>query len=216
VDEQVARVDRPAGEPVVPRVPARRRRAAMAASGLLLVALCGLCATWGRAVLDSDAMWAAVLVTAAVLPAAGTLHARVRHHGVGRLRLDGTVLSGRTPLGAHGVDLARVTAVSVGRDEDTGRLVTVGLSDPGGHVVVPWSQLEALPEAAEVRRLLLDRQQRLALALPRLLCEAWDVPARPDALPHGTPRRRDGFERVVGALTAVGSVAAIAAGALLP
>ncbi len=213
MDVQVARVDRVTGEPVVPRVPAGRRRAAVAASGLLLVALCWLCADWGRAVLDSAATWPAVLVTAAVLPAAGALHAQVRHHGVGRLPLEGTVLSGRTPLGAHGVDLARVTSVSVGRDEDTGRLVTVRLFDPGGHVVVPWSRLERLPEVTEVRRLLLERH---AVVLPRLPCEARDVPARPGALPHGSPRPRDGFERVVSALTGLGSVAAIAAGALLP
>ncbi len=82
-------------------------------------------------------------------------------------------------------------------------------------MVVPWSRLERLPEVTEVRRLL-ERQERHAVVLPGLPCEARDVPARPGALPHGSPRPRDGFERVVSALTGPGSVAAIAAGALLP
>lgn len=50
--------------------------------------------------------------------------------------------------------------------------------------------------------------------LPRLLCDTWNVPALPGA-PLSEPLSRDGVERVVTALTAVGAVAAATAGVLL-
>ncbi len=198
----------------VPRVPAGRRRMATAGAGLLLVVLCGLCAAWGRAVLDSGAMWPAALVTAAVLPAALGLYSRVRHDLPGRLELRGTVLVGRTPLGEHGVDLARVGAVSVGSDPEAGGIVSLRLTAGGEHLVVPWSGLRALPEEAEVRRLLTDRHRAGALVLPRVLCELWDVPA-PREEPPVVPVRRDALDRTISALTTAGSVAAVTAGVLL-
>ncbi len=108
---------------------------------------CGLCAAGGRAVLDSAAMWPAALVTAVVLPAALTLWSRLRHDLPGRLRLQGTVLVGRSPLGGHGVDLARVTAVSVGSDPEAGGVVSLRLTVGEEHLWSPWSGLRALPEA---------------------------------------------------------------------
>jgi hypothetical protein len=195
----------------VPRVPATRRRLATAGAGLLLVALCGLCAAWGRAVLDTTAVWPAVLVTAAVLLSASWLFHRVREDVPGRLRLDGTVLVGRTLLGEHGVDLARLTAVSAGSDPEVGGIVTVRLTDDTGHLLVSWSRLQTVPE---VRELLVDGHRRRALTLPEEVCSAWDVPPGP-AVPLTAPPRRDGVERVLTALTGVGSVAAVAAGMLL-
>ncbi|SFT56047.1 hypothetical protein SAMN05660657_01539 [Geodermatophilus amargosae] len=200
--------------PGVPRVPAGRRRAAMAGTGLLLAVLCGLCAAWGHAVLDSGAMWPAVLVTAVVLLAASGLFSRVRHDVPGRLRLEGTVLIGWTPLGEHGVDLAGVTAVSVGSDAELGGIVSLRLAADHGHLLVPWSRLNALPEAGEVRRLLVERHGRRALVLPRILCDAWDLPAPPEEPPTaGVPR--DGVARLITALTLVGSITAGTAGVLL-
>ncbi len=198
----------------VPRVPAARRRLATAGAGLLLVALCGLCAAWGRAVLDGAAMWPAAVVSGAVLTAALGLYSRVRLDLPGRLRLAGSVLVGRTPLGEHGVDLARVTAVSVGHDVEAGGLVSVRLTAGEEHLVVPWSRLRGTPEGAEVRRVLTERHRAGALVLPRLLCEQWDVPAPPEEPPLA-PVRGDAVARAIGALTAAGSVAAVAAGVLL-
>ena len=195
----------------VPRVPAGRRRAALAATGLLLVVLCGLCAAWGRAVLDGDAVWSAALGSAVVLLAASGLFSRVRHDLPSRLRLEGTVLVGRTPLGAHGVDLDRVTAVSAGSDPEPGGIVSVRLVTDEGQLVVPWSGLRALPE---VRRLLVERHRRRALVLPRVLCEIWDLPAPPEEAPAPAVPR-DGVARLISVLTLVGSVAAGTAGVLL-
>ena len=198
----------------VPRVPAGRRRLAAAGAGLLLVVLCGLCAAWGRAVLDSAAVWPAVLVTAIVLPAALTMYWRVRHAVPGRLRLQGTVLVGRTPLGDHGVDLARVTAVSAGSDPEAGGIVSLRLTAGDERLVVPWSRLQGMPGADEVRRLLTDRHRAGALVLPGLLCGLWDVPASREE-PAAAPARGGAADRAISALTTVGAVAAVAAGILL-
>ncbi|GAB3308486.1 hypothetical protein GCM10027451_17490 [Geodermatophilus aquaeductus] len=197
--------------PLVPRVPAGRRHAVLAGAGLLLAVLCGLFAAWGRAALDSAAMWPAALGPAVALPAAWSLFSGIRHDLPRRLRLDGTVLVGRTPLGEHGVDLARVTAVSAGSDPELGRIVAVRLVTDDGHLVVPWSGLRGLPE---VCALLAERHRRRALVLPRALCEAWDLPAPLEDPPAAGPPR-DGVARAITALTVVGSVAAGAAGVLL-
>ncbi|MGY1833366.1 hypothetical protein ACI8AA_23365 [Geodermatophilus sp. SYSU D01180] len=204
------RVQDVARTPHVPRVPPGRRRAALAATGVLVALLCGLCAASSRAALEGGAGWTAAVAALAGLLAAQSLRSRVRRDEAGRLRLEGTVLVGRTLLGDHGVDLARLTAVSAGWDVDVGRIVSVGLTGGGGHLVVPWSRLDDLPEA---RRLLVDRHRRGAL-LPPAVCAAWDLPAPPE-VPSPAPVRRDGAERVVGALTLVGSAAAVAAGVLL-
>ncbi|MGY1780547.1 hypothetical protein [Geodermatophilus sp. SYSU D01036] len=196
--------------PHVPRVPAARRRAALAATGVLVALLCGLCAVSARAALEGRAGWTAAGAALAGLLAAQSLWPRVRQDRAGRLRLEGTVLVGRTLLGEQGVDLARLTAVSAGRDVDVDQIVSVGLTDGGRHLVVPWSRLDGLPQA---RRLLVDRHRRGVL-LPPAVCDAWDLPAPPE-VPAPWPVRRDGVERAIGALTLVGSVAAVAAGVLL-
>ena len=198
----------------VPRVPGSRRRVATAGAGLLLVAVCGLSAAWGREALETDAVWVAVLVCGTLLTAAFVLFGRVQREVVTRPALQGTVVTGRTPLGRHGVDLARVHAVSVSWDAEERRIVGLGLADDGGRLVVPWSQLEAMPDAAEVRRLLVRRQEQRALVLPALLCEAWGLTALPGAAPT-EPLPRDGVERLLTGLTLAGSAAAVAAGLLL-
>lgn len=131
----------------VRRVPAVPRRLAMAGAGLVLVALYGLCAVWGRPVLDSGAMWPAVVATATVLLAATVLFGRVRRHAVSRLRLEGTMLRGRTLLGEHGVDLAERTAVSVSWDDDVRTIAGLALADDEEQLLASWAGLEALPEA---------------------------------------------------------------------
>ncbi|MGY1733657.1 hypothetical protein ACI798_19285 [Geodermatophilus sp. SYSU D01045] len=199
-----------AGAPHVPRVPAGRRRTALAATGLLMALLCGLCAAWTRAALGGGAGWPAAVAALAGLLAAWSLWSRVRQDEAGRLRLEGTVLVGRTLLGEQGVDLARVTAVSAGSDPELGRLVAVRLSDGERHLVVPWSRLDGLPEA---RRLLVHRHRRGGL-LPPAACAAWDLPAPPEVPTPGRVRR-DGADRAIGALTLLGSAAAVAAGVLL-
>ncbi len=133
----------------VPRVPAGRHRAAAAGAGLLLAGVCGLCAAWGRAVLDSVATWPAVVVSGAALVAALTLHSRVRHDLPGRLWLRGTVLVGRTPLGGHGVDLARVTAVSVGSDPEPGGIVSLRLTAGDEHSVAAGGAVPRVQEPAQ-------------------------------------------------------------------
>ncbi|MGY1728141.1 hypothetical protein ACI79J_14320 [Geodermatophilus sp. SYSU D01062] len=196
--------------PRVPRVPAARRRAALAATGVLVALLCGLCAASSRAALEGRAGWTAAVAALAGLLAALSLRSRVRRDVAGRLRLEGTVLVGRTLLGDHGVDLARVTAASAGSDPELGGLVAVRLDDGERDLVAPWSRLDGLPEA---RRLLVDRHRRGAL-LPAAVCDAWDLPAPPQ-VPAPGPVRRDGVERAIGGLTLIGSAAAVAAGVLL-
>ena len=137
----------------------------------------------------------------------------MRHDLPGRLRLQGTVLVGRTLLGDHGVDLARVTAVSVGSDPELGGIVSLRLTAGEEHLVVPWPRLQAL-EGVEVRRLLTERHRAGALVLPQVRCEAWDLPA-PREEPPVLPVRRDAEDRTISALITAGSVAAIGAGVLL-
>ncbi|MGY1717313.1 hypothetical protein ACI78R_22850 [Geodermatophilus sp. SYSU D01106] len=198
----------------VPRVPAGRRRLATAGAGLLLVAVCGLAAAWGRATLDTDGVAVAATVSAVLLVVALRLWSRVRREVVTRPVLEGTVLTGRTPLGRHGVDLTRVHAAAVSWDAESRRVVALGLADDGGCAVVPWAQLQAMPDLAEVRRLLALRQEQRALVLPAPVCAAWDLPALPGADATG-PLPRDRVERVLAGLTHAGSAAAVAAGILL-
>ncbi len=65
-----------------------------------------------------------------------------------------------------------------------------------------------------MRRLLTERHRADALALPRVVCDRWDVPAPPED-PPAAPVRRDALGRAIPALTAAGSVTAVAAGVLL-
>ncbi|MGY1794417.1 hypothetical protein ACI796_10560 [Geodermatophilus sp. SYSU D00525] len=92
------------------------------------------------------------------------------------MRVDDGVLSGRTLLGRHGVDLTEVQAVAVqeGEEGPAGVLPV----DGGGHLRVPWPEVRRHPE---LRELLLARQAQGAVVLPRVLCAAWDVPALPGA-----------------------------------
>ncbi len=80
--------------------------------------------------------------------------------------------------------------------------------------MAPRSRLQALPQGAEVRRLLTERHRAGALVLPRVVCDRWDVPAPPED-PPAAPVRRDALGRAIPALTAAGSVTAVAAGVLL-